>query len=515
MRKGKFCIKKRFFTFIEIFFFTLIFACGGGGGGGISVVETGGPDEIVFTGAVGAEKYIELGIKKSLLGTDNSNVYYVIFDVLISSWDEKYEDSGRVGTDLQDMINAAGNDATVSEIRKYVFIQEGTYIPGETRENSFSMKNNVTIIGGFLGTEENGVPKGKNGNTILYGNNNSYHVFFHAGATSVDATAQLRNVTITGGNANLGGINTYGGGMYNDNSSPTIAGCSFVKNTASSFYAVVAGGGMYNIGDSSPTLVSCSFRENTVFSESTTYTAVVYGGGLYHKGKNLTLKGCVFANNEAVNNTSSIDVTSAGGGIFTENSDDITFTDCIFENNKAYSDCVSKYVSTSGGGICNRYSKLELINCSFINNIAYSYSTLLDTEIHISASGGGMFSNASVTLRDCTFRGNTSYAYLRTDSLTKSTAFSTGGGMSTSSANITLSGCTFKGNKATAFAPTRYIDCYGGGVFYSSTVEIYWNAPNNIFSSNTTDHGSSASKTDNINNNSNIVSSPPANVIYQ
>ncbi|MHC4537653.1 MAG: hypothetical protein ACYS6K_27280, partial [Planctomycetota bacterium] len=45
----------------------------------------------------------------------------------------------------------------------------------------------------------------------------------------------LEGFTITSGNAD------YGGGMYNDNASPTVTNCTFSGN-----YAGYLGGGMYN-----------------------------------------------------------------------------------------------------------------------------------------------------------------------------------------------------------------------------------------------------------------------------
>ncbi len=94
-----------------------------------------------------------------------------------------------------------------------------------------------------------------------------------AGATTIDGTGyphvvqcisgerpttKLEGFTITGGNANT---NPYedgrGGGMYNVNSSPTVANCTFSGNSAAS-----DGGGMSNYY-SSPTVTDCTFSGNT------------------------------------------------------------------------------------------------------------------------------------------------------------------------------------------------------------------------------------------------------------
>ncbi len=59
----------------------------------------------------------------------------------------------------------------------------------------------------------------------------------------------LDGFTITGGNA------TTGGGMHNDNSSPTVTNCTFSGNTATGQFS--SGGGMSNFEGGSPTVTNC------------------------------------------------------------------------------------------------------------------------------------------------------------------------------------------------------------------------------------------------------------------
>ncbi len=51
--------------------------------------------------------------------------------------------------------------------------------------------------------------------------------------TSEGPTTVLDGFTITGGNANGNGLDSQGGGMYNNFSSPTVTNCTFSGNTAS------------------------------------------------------------------------------------------------------------------------------------------------------------------------------------------------------------------------------------------------------------------------------------------
>jgi hypothetical protein len=75
----------------------------------------------------------------------------------------------------------------------------------------------------------------------------------------------LEGFTITGGDASGGGEDGYGGGMYNYNSSPTVANCVFSDNAANH------GGGMFNWEYSSPMVTDCAFVSNS---------AVNQGGGM-------------------------------------------------------------------------------------------------------------------------------------------------------------------------------------------------------------------------------------------
>ena len=72
----------------------------------------------------------------------------------------------------------------------------------------------------------------------------------------IDCVNGEDNDTIIKGFTITGGRGTYGGGMTNYESSPTVENCRFTGNTAD------YGGGMYNIY-SSPIVINCSFGGNT------------------------------------------------------------------------------------------------------------------------------------------------------------------------------------------------------------------------------------------------------------
>ncbi|MER0442436.1 choice-of-anchor Q domain-containing protein, partial [Emticicia sp. W12TSBA100-4] len=237
-----------------------------------------------------------------------------------SSW-------ANASSNLQAMINASG----VQE----VWVAAGTYKPttGTDRAISFSMKNGVTIYGGFpndgSGTLANRNPIANE--TILSGdignvgevNDNSYHVV--ANGNGINSTAKLDGFVITGGNADKVTLPSeiFGGGIFNDgrngaSCSPSFTNCILRQNSA------ITGGGVGNSGDSgtcNPTFVNCVFYQNqgygfcgafvsqgnvnSVLTNCTfAYNSCMYGGGAIYSARNfgapnITLKNCILWGNNA------------------------------------------------------------------------------------------------------------------------------------------------------------------------------------------------------------------------
>ncbi|WP_138994604.1 S-layer family protein [Larkinella sp. C7] len=255
-----------------------------------------------------------------------------------------------------------------------VWVAGGTYKPttGSDRTISFSMKNNVAIYGGFVGTEANrserpAIDLTTPSSTTLSGDigtvgdpaDNSLHVIWNI---NIASTATLDGFVITGGNANYNNANdprNKGGGMLNTSSSPSLTNCSFTFNTANG-----GGGGLRNNDDSSsPSLTNCSFTSNTANA----------GGGISNSAPNTSLTNCRFTSNWA----------DAGGGMSSDESGRLT--DCSFTSNMA----------RLGGGIYLVYSSSNLTNCRFTSNTAIW-------------GGGGIYNaTSSPILTNCSFVSNT------------------------------------------------------------------------------------------------------------
>jgi predicted outer membrane repeat protein len=196
-----------------------------------------------------------------------------------------------------------------------------------------------------------------------------------------------------------------GGGMYNDEGSPTVTSCTFRENVAP------RGGAMYTSGGS-PTITKCKFNGNKAYDS---------GGAIYSQDSSPTIIDCNFTGN-----TTDFD---SGGGIYCQDSDP-TIIECKFTANTADGD---------GGGLSGCDGMIS--SCTISGNTAHRGGGLYQcdgtiNECIISANtadgdGGGLF-DCDGTIVNCAISGNTS----------------AGGGGGLNGCDGTISKCTISGNTA-------------------------------------------------------------------
>ncbi|RRR78034.1 MAG: hypothetical protein EI684_00805 [Candidatus Viridilinea halotolerans] len=248
-----------------------------------------------------------------------------------------------------------------------LWVATGTYAPGNARADSFVLRNNVALYGGFAGTESLRTERDWATNVVtLTGDigtpgdvsDNSYHVVL---ANAVDATAIIDGFTITGGNANVGGSTNRGGGIRNSTGAPTLRNL-IVRNNR----AILGGGGLYNWAGS-PVISNVLLLENQ--SDGS-------GGALFNQGgSNPTLTNVTISGNQAYE----------GGGIYNDNSNP-TLTNVLMSGN---------FASFNGGAIANNNSIPTLTNVTMSGNRAANW-----------AGGIGSWSGGSATVRNSIIWGN-------------------------------------------------------------------------------------------------------------
>lgn len=262
-----------------------------------------------------------------------------------SNWKDAY-------TQLPTALSSA--DSALAGVE--IWMTDGTYKPttGSTRTDTFQLKNNVEIYGGFAGTEilrEQRILTTHT--TILSGQiggsgdeDNSLHVVDGSGTNT---TAILADVTIMGGYAKPSpplvptANEDRGGGLLIVNGSPKVANVRFVHN-----YANLYGGGMYVEGSSSTVyIINSLFISNTAGS---------MGGGLnIYNGPHVWVINGTFVSN-ACN-----PAFPRGGGIqlWGGNSEDARVQNTILSNNTPQ----NLYCTTAGNTCIVNYSLVEGGNC--------------------------------------------------------------------------------------------------------------------------------------------------------
>ncbi len=163
-----------------------------------------------------------------------------------------------------------------------------------------------------------------------------------------------------------GGWGSYpsGGGMYNENSSPTVTNCRFIAN-----HAYYSGGAMYNYR-SSPAVTRCTFVDNITY---------MGGGAVNNDVGNPVFADCLFSGNDS---------GYYGGAMYSSSANPV-LTNCVFSSNRATYD---------GAGLYNHLGHPRIVNCTFANNVIGSPTD----------NGGGAMYNrdSSPTVVNCILWGN-------------------------------------------------------------------------------------------------------------
>jgi parallel beta-helix repeat protein len=154
----------------------------------------------------------------------------------------------------------------------------------------------------------------------------------------------VESVTVTGGSG------SFGGGIYCDNSSPTITNCRITHNSA--YYD---GGGIY-LRDSSPTIRDCEISYN----RANNYTIYGnFGGGIYCEDGSPLIENCLIMRNRTCLDP---ETACSGGGIYIVGPNpSAVVRGCTIVGNQ----------TQDGGGVFCFYGSVTLENTIVWGNQAY------------------------------------------------------------------------------------------------------------------------------------------------
>lgn len=265
---------------------------------------------------------------------------------------KRFVREGYTGTGEFVWNNASGNLFDIMSISlpgDTVWVAKGTYKPttGTDRTLSFFLKPGVVLQGGFAGYETfltqrsiTANPTILSGDIDTVGNNDTYHVLRKSFQFPLlTAATVLDGFIIEKGRADEPGlgVNSRGGAMYLENSSPTISNCRFISN-----YSLTQGGTLYLSGGS-PSFSDCEFSLND---------GGVAGGAFYLTGTgDVSIYRCNFNNNNS-------DMSSV---LFVEELVQVTISLSIFKDN--HTQYLSALYLNTNFPIQHRID-----NCLFINN---------------------------------------------------------------------------------------------------------------------------------------------------
>ncbi|MFT3679400.1 MAG: choice-of-anchor Q domain-containing protein [Ferruginibacter sp.] len=236
-----------------------------------------------------------------------------------SSWPGAFKE-------LRQALSAANQCPNITSI----YVAKGTYLPTDdtNRDSAFAFyRNNIKLYGGY--DAATGTRNITANTTILSGDigtagdngDNSYHVVVIGGITGADSLV-VDGFTVTKGNGNGNSGKSYngapvyqseGGGIYLHSNNAVggkiaVRNCRFTSNT-STYY----GGGFYN-QLSSPTVTNCVMDLNSTIN----------GGGMFnYNASSPVVSNCLFTGNSAGNGAAMQNLTASNPVI----------TNCTFQGN--------------------------------------------------------------------------------------------------------------------------------------------------------------------------------------
>ncbi len=264
-----------------------------------------------------------------------------------------------------------------------IWVAAGTYYPTASgdRGATFVITNNMSIYGGFTGTETELSQRNPTNNvTILSGDigtpgidsDNSYRVLYLDSHVSYWTVIDGFTITKGRGTDSAAG-NSSGGGAQCWSASPRFQNCKFIDNLAN------RGGAIYATGIEGPTFLNCQFLDNTGTS-----------GGAIYAGSRLQMDNCSLIRNTA----------TEGGAIDIRSGQYAYLYNCLFTSNS-----VSGTNFVFGSAIFSGSGDCSVENCTFYRNNGATPNVSLSNNgaaVYFQGSGG----RTNLSIRNSVFWKN-------------------------------------------------------------------------------------------------------------
>jgi predicted outer membrane repeat protein len=233
---------------------------------------------------------------------------------------------GGDGNSFSQGYNTIQQALAVASAGDTIAVAQGVY----KVNNTLDLPLDVSLIGGFYGTDNSTIPAPSENDTVLEGEGDDEPVL-SAGAADNSSTV-VNGFTIIGGTGSAGGGLYVAGsaGLISQDGSPLVENCIFSGNTANQ------GGAVYCDDGASPTFLQCLFVSNGSVPQLQSNTAS--GGAVYNTGvSDPSFINCDFTGNNASGNGTAIDNASGN----------VSLTNCIVWANGTGSEIYTQSDSTT------------------------------------------------------------------------------------------------------------------------------------------------------------------------
>ena len=270
-----------------------------------------------------------------------------------------------------------------------VWLQAGTYTPGQNSEDSFELISGMTLYGGFAGNETTAAQRnlGQQTTTLsgdLESGGKSSNVVRVIGQSGSEV--RLDGLTVQGGDAAGTGAQSLGGGLYSSQSRIRLVDVSFVSNQALSGGGLAMDGGVLSVerGRFVSNTASADGGAIMVVDSAVVITGLEMVSNTADRGGGLFLQN---ASEVRLENTQWLtQAARLGGAIFDSGSQSFILTRAQFQSNQGYA---------SGGALYLALTQEPLIgNATFFDNAAPAGACLFaDSISQVSIAGVTMTGN--------------------------------------------------------------------------------------------------------------------------